>query len=445
MCINPKNETSPIYPITPSIIKSIPTTSIIPKPIVIPPKIKLQTIPILDESGKIPIANQMWDGTEYIRITNKANFINITTTTDINLSKYVSKFVKPIINNIVDITFNRGFDITKVMSVYNFNVENARALANFGNSCYFGVSMQLLFVMYDLRTMIVTNTNFLQPNFPTPINVTKSSMITAYDNIKDLLIEMNLSPKTTPVTIFSNYKLVKQNIFDLPSVTLVEEDAEEFISFFTSRLRNEIRDLFLMKGVREYYRAGDGQLISSTPYEFSFNFINYDIIKSNLNATLEQTLYQLHNEIDLIEGSESLYNPITGDYEIGYAHYQVNTLPQYLLIRLEMVDPNTNIKQKNNIQINTTLTLTTNSGQSVTYLAMAMIMHRGNTIDTGHYTALVYDNAYSGNLEYIFYDDQISTKYNIPSNTKIIPSNLYVKNITDAPYVIMYADITKLQ
>ncbi len=101
-----------------------------------------------------------------------------------------------------------------------------------------------------------------------------------------------------------------------------------------------------MKGVREYYRAGDGQLMSSTPYEFSFNFINFDIIKTNLNATLEQTLYQLHNETDLIEGSESLHNTITGDYEIGYAHYRVNTLPQYLLIRLEMVDPNTNIKQK---------------------------------------------------------------------------------------------------
>ncbi len=56
-------------------------------------------------------------------------------------------------------------------------------------------------------------------------------MITAYDNIKDLLIEMNVSPKTTPITIFSNYKFVKQNIFDIPSVTLVEEDAEEFISF----------------------------------------------------------------------------------------------------------------------------------------------------------------------------------------------------------------------
>ncbi len=213
--------------------------------------------------------------------------------TDINLSKYVPKFVKPVISNIIDMTFNAGFDITKVMSMYNFNVENARALANFGNSCYFGVSMQLLFVMHDLRTMIVNNTNFLQPNFPTPINVTKSSMITAYGNIKDLLIEMNVSPKTTPITIFSNYKFVKQNIFDIPSVTLVEEDAEEFISFFTSRLRNEIRDLFLMKGVREYYRAGDGQLMSSTPYEFSFNFINFDIIKTNLNATLEQTLYQL--------------------------------------------------------------------------------------------------------------------------------------------------------
>ncbi len=80
MCINTKNETSTIYSIQPKIITSTPVISTIPKPIIIPAKIKLQTIPILDASGRIPIANQMWNGTEYVRITNKANFINITTT-----------------------------------------------------------------------------------------------------------------------------------------------------------------------------------------------------------------------------------------------------------------------------------------------------------------------------------------------------------------------------
>ncbi|AVL94923.1 putative ubiquitin carboxyl-terminal hydrolase [Moumouvirus australiensis] len=398
----------------------------------------LQVTPILDYSGILPITNQIWNGSEYVRISNKNQFINILTSTDPNMIAFIPHLKQPVIkNNIVNIQNNANLNMSLIISTNNFNVENSRALANFGNSCYFGVSMQLLFVMYNLR-------NFILGNIKITNNDVDSATEIAYKNIKNLLIEMNTSPKTRSIRSFPQYPYVKQQIFKQFPVRLIEEDADEFITRFLSGLDNDTNELYFMRGSYEFYHAATNVLISSRPFIFSSNLINSDIINRNINGTLEQVLYELHNSVELIDGSESVQNISTGDYELGFAHYKVEILPQYLFVRLELIDQNTNLKQFNNIQINTTLTLTTKTN-TVTYFALGIIVHRGNTITTGHYTALVYDNYSNNNFEYIFYDDQISTKYSMPITSKIIPKNLYIKNPSDNAFVILYGDITKLR
>nr|AEX62633.1 putative ubiquitin carboxyl-terminal hydrolase [Moumouvirus Monve] len=431
MCLTDKNEQGTI---------SLPTQKNIPVyTTIIPPNITqtLQITPILDNSGILPITNQIWNGSEYVRTSNKNQFINILTSTDPNIIAFIPHLRQPVVNNIVNIQANTNFNVSSIISIYNFNVENSRALANFGNSCYFGVSMQLLFVMYNLRNYILNNIKFTNDDIDAATDI-------AYNDIKNLLIEMNIPPKTISIRSFPQYPYVKQQIFKQFPVRLVEEDADEFITRFTSGLDDDIIELYIMRGSREYYHASTNNLLSSQPFIFSSNHINSDIIKRNINGTLEQVLYELHNGVELIAGSESIYNVNTGDYELGFAHYKVEILPQYLFVRLELIDQNTNLKQLNNIQINTTLTLTTDTN-TITYFALGIIVHRGNTITTGHYTALVYDNYSNNNFDYIFYDDQISTKYSIPITSKIIPSNLYIKNQSDNAFVILYGDITKLR
>uniref|UniRef100_A0A6G6ACV6 Ubiquitin carboxyl-terminal hydrolase n=1 Tax=Borely moumouvirus TaxID=2712067 RepID=A0A6G6ACV6_9VIRU len=426
MCITDKNEMKTI--LNPPQTIPIPQNN----------KRVLQVTPILDYSGILPITNQIWNGSEYARTSNKNQFINILTSKDPNIIAFIPHLKQPVIkNNIVNIQTNANLNMSLIISTNNFNVENSRALANFGNSCYFGVSMQLLFVMYNLRNFILGNIKFTN-------NDVDSATEIAYDNIKNLLIEMNIPPKTRSIRSFPQYPFVKQQIFKQFPVRLVEEDADEFITRFLSGLDNDTNELYFMQGSREFYHAATNTLLSSQPFIFSSNLINSDIINRNINGTLEQVLYELYNSVELIGGSESVQNISTGDYELGFAHYKVEILPQYLFVRLELIDQNTNLKQLNNIQINTTLTLTTETN-TVTYFALGIIVHRGNTITTGHYTALVYDNYSNNNFEYIFYDDQISTKYSIPIASKIMPKNLYIKNPSDSAFVILYGDITKLR
>ncbi|AGF85193.1 C19 subfamily protein [Moumouvirus goulette] len=428
MCLKDKNEMdTSIFPqnISP---QNISPQNIIPR---------LQITPIFDSSGILPIANQIWNNTQYIRTNNKNQFINILTSTDPNMVAFIPHLKQPIINNIVNIQANSNFNILSVISVYNFNVENSRALANFGNSCYFGVSMQLLFVMYDLRNYILNHVKFTNDDIDSVTEI-------AYNNIKNLFIGMNTPPKTMSIRSFPQYKYVKQQIFKQFPVRLVEEDADEFITRFTSGLDDDIIELYIMRGSRELYHAATNILLSSQPFIFSSNNINSDIIRRNINGTLEQVLFELHNGVELISGPESIHNITTGDYELAFAHYKIQILPQYLFVRLELIDQNTNLKQLNNIQINTTITLTTETN-TITYFALGIIVHRGNTITTGHYTALIYDNYSNNNFEYIYYDDQISTKYSIPITSKIIPNNFYIKNQSDGAFVILYGDITKLR
>ncbi|QTF49204.1 peptidase C19 subfamily protein [Acanthamoeba polyphaga mimivirus] len=452
MCVEMKNKTNttipsqPQIPIQPSILPTQQTISPIPQiipptPQIIPPTLptlpKLQLDPILGSNG-IPIANQEWSGTEYVRTNDPTKFIVITKTLDPKIARFLPTFKKPVIIDIINKTSNSTLDMNKIITTNNFNVENAKALANFGNSCYFGTSMQLLFVMFHVRNFIVKNSNFTE----TGISI---NLKNAYDSIKNLFITMNTAPKNDPIKSFPDYPNVKKQIMKEPDpVQMLEEDAEEFITQFMSDLDPKARNLALIKGNEYIYDVSNAQLNRQQSFSNIFNLIPLDIIKSNPTDTLENILSKTYTMVELREGVNTIQNPITSDYEFTYFVNQPTILPEYFLVRLNMVDPTSTNKLRHNIQINTTLVLTIN-GQTTTYFALAIIVHRGNSIKTGHYTCLVFDNQTGSQFQYIFYDDSLSSLVSIPTNSKIIPSNLYLKNITDSAYIILYGDITKLR
>ncbi len=207
MCVEGKRQTRSLVAVPTLSSLPIPPTLLV-VPVVPPPVPSLQLNPILAPNG-IPIANQKWSGTQYIRVTDPSEFQYITKNADPKIATYLTTFQKPIVHNIVDIRANTLFDINQAVLSNNFNVENARALANFGNSCYFGVSMHLLFVMYGVRNQIVSNKPYL-------VTGLSQDLQDAYSDIKNLFIEMNTSPKTQPIISLPNYLSIKKQIFKLP-------------------------------------------------------------------------------------------------------------------------------------------------------------------------------------------------------------------------------------
>ena len=149
-----------------------------------------------------------------------------------------------------------------------------------------------------------------------------------------------------------------------------------------------------------------------------------------------------NDKIPETEKNKLIENKIS-DFVFGYRFYEITTLPEYFIVYLNPFDVIG--KQMNTIKINTTLTLTAN-GTTVIYFMLAIIVHRGNDIKSGHYTILVYDNKMGTNFNYIYYDDATSKIVNMPVGTKIIPQTLYIKDpTTETAFIVLYGDITKLR
>ncbi len=201
----------------------------------------------------------------------------------------------------------------------------------------------------------------------------------------------------------------------------------------------------MIKGDQNIYDVSNAAILRSSPYSTVFNNVPLDILVQNPNDTLENALHKVYETVDLEEGPNAVLDPTTNDRDFNYIFNVITYLPQYLLVRFNMIDNATLTKYQQKIQINTTLTLNSN-GVTKTYFMLAIIVAiSGNTISGGHYTSLVFDNAVGNQFQYIFYDDSTSQLVNIPITTKIIPQNLYLKIPTDTAYIILYADITQLR
>lgn len=428
-------ETVTAKPITPIVT---PVIAPVIAPIVVP-VVTPSSDPLLDLSGNLPIANQKLDITtnQYVRTNNKVEFLNLTRA---EYKKYWPNLKKPKIVNIINPSLNKTFNIKNIITTANFNVENAKAIANFGNSCYFGVSMHFLFIMYSVREAIIKN-NYLESY------VTGNTKL-AFDNIRRLLTEMNKKPKNIPIpnTFFSKqeYLNIKKQIMNTNSTT--EEDAEEFLTRAFGYFLPKVRDLFTYKINEIIYHGNTGSVIS-TRSDSGFIFeVGLDVIKSNPNISLEKAMALSYEYLFFREGSDAIQEN-GGDYVFGYMFREITSFPTYLIVRLNMIDPTSAKKNDHNIKINTTISVSNSIGTAARrYFMTGIIVHIGDRIDTGHYTALMYDNFNGNNFEYIHYsDDQSTIALPMPVDSEFIPEKFYRNRNNETAYLILYTDITQLR
>ena len=420
-----------IIPITHPAITPPPITPPIVPPPIMPPII----IPglIMDTTGTAPIANQVWDGTKFIK-TNGTNNIEITKTPA--FAYILATFSPPPVVNVVNVAANAVFN---PLVGYNLTILNAKAISNFTNSSYFGAAMQYLFMMYDVRDYLVK-----QPwttHFGRGISGLKAS---AHIDVINLLVEMNKHPKNVPIpaTFLPSYPQIKQ-VF-IGNAVLREEDSKEFLTNFWADLNPTLQDYFNLHVNRIAYHAVTHAVIytAHTHDEKNFFDVTLDIISSNKNALLEDAMKNSYEHMKFHEGINAI--PYGGDRVFGYSFYEIKKLPRYLNVRLGIVDTTPpHAKHNHRLQINTTITLTA-GGVTINYFFLAVIVHSGNTSIASHYTVLVYDDMKGSNFDYIYYSDKISTKVSIPNTSKTIPDNLYLKNPLDTAYLLLYADINHL-
>ena len=444
----PSTLTSPLTPplttppstLTPPLttLPSTPPSTLTP-PLTTPPSILtpstdhtgLQLTPIIYSTGGGPIANQKWDGTQYVKVSNPADFIVLTKSTDPNITKY--SYSPSHINNVVDMVANAKFN--PLAGSYSFNVQNARAISDLGLSCYFVSSLQYLFLMHDVRSTIVSTNNYLD----LPLDAAK---IDAYGKIKKILIDMDKTPKTTPVSssILPKTEYLKVKSEFTPSNKEEEEDAVEFLTNYMKNLSQSIVDISSLGGNDLYYNAFNKIVVINKPQRMNFFDVIYNIIDTYPSITVEEAMARSYEYSVLMEGDNSI--AFDGNYMFGYRHYEITSLPQYLNICL-LTRNDHNVKKLHNLKINTTLTLTTGT-KTIHYFFLAMIIHIGSGVDSGHYTSLCFDNRDNGMFTYIYYDNDIATKSQTPDTAKFIPEAMYKKGPNYTPYALLYGDITKL-
>ena len=395
----------------------------------------LQLDPIIDYTGALPIANQKWDGTQYVTINNKGDFLEISKSTDPKILAYKSALSKPHIINIVDKVANK-VNILDMLDLYNFGMSNADWIQNFGNSCYFGVAMHFIFIMSDIREFIINNNKYTDPLI-TP------KKLAAYDKIKNLLIKMK-SKQQIKQSDFSDYSSVKKEF--MGNTEPKEEDAEEFITKFFTDLNDLTRKLIMQKYDQIAYHGNNNNVLSIKPADRIIFDIGLDIVRAYNNVTIENALRLSYEKMELQEGVNAIPDE-NGNYVFGYRFYEMVDLPQYLMVRINMIDPASLIKYPHNMGINTTITLTTR-GKTKIYFLIGIIVHSGSNIDHGHYTASIFGGHSVDKKEfyYWYYNDAYKEQVKMPINDKIIPSGIYKRSfgLGETAYMLLYCDITKL-
>lgn len=414
-----------VPPVAPPIAPPIAPPVVPPiAPPVVPPQ--LQLTPIMDGRG-LPIANQEWNGTEYVRVTTNTRFIRLTTSTDTQITPFLAHVTHPVINPII----NTAFIFTYIMAQSLGTTLTAAPLQNFGNSCYFNVSIQLLF-----KTAVATNgrhgTNYISPT------LTNLNKIRAYSDIANLFNLMRINNTPINNTMFLGYLFVKQQFIgnNLPQ----EEDAEEFITRYFTDLDPSLINDFLITGTTiSYYALNSIDLMRDVPYDSIIYDIDLSVIQNNPNADIVSMIDLNHRLLTLQEGVEAISDSATGDFVFGYRFRRIDTLPEYLFIRLNMIDPTTMTKFNNNAQIRQAISLMNNAGNVTNYSLYGIIIHRGNDIHHGHYTCLVFDRFNNPNIEYLFYDDAVPPVWSsFRYDMQFIPSAYYIQTPLDTPYIILY-------
>jgi ubiquitin C-terminal hydrolase len=464
MCVTGKTDTLVTLPViySPPMIPSLPT---IPLPAPVQP---IANNPIMDFTGTAPIANQIFDGTNYVVTTDKTKFIEFTgpsRSTDPKINKYYATFRKPTssILNIVDkaknalYSGNKGLNFNNLTKSLILQPRIARSIRNYGLSCYFDSAMQYLFAMGDVRNMILDDAiQIYQPSQSGATNQSrKDGLVLIRKFIK--LMDQNLpNPITTTDFTDAEYLQIKSEF--TPSSTKEEEDASEFLLKMFSDMNPVITNPFKTDLILTSYHAVLTNVLAEDyrPSETGEWIIRPSYVT---NDTLENILSTSYvGELELQDGTNAISYP--PNFVFGYRHNRYVKLPQYLNVIIAPFEGRNITKPKNNIKLNTTITLTTNdvsansafgipnfAGKSITYILLAIVIHIGNDINSGHYTCLTFKQKNGNDLEYTLYDDDrmITHKMTIGvDDTDFIPKTFYAPNDQHTPYMVLYGDITKL-
>jgi ubiquitin C-terminal hydrolase len=320
------------------------------------------------------------------------------------------------------------------MMLTNFRPIISSPLANFRNSCYFGSSLQLIYAMGDIRNNILID-NFIEVDDSEP---NAMEIRQAMKDIGGLIKKMNLA--SGPIMNFPEYLSVKKAIMGDARPT--EEDASEFIFKFIQYLLTSLKNLTTIKGTTVYYHPITGVMLHSVNNGKTIFEISSTFIKPNPSASILELFNKQYSQLTFLEGVDSI--PHGSNYLFSYQFTRITDMPRYLILHLDMIDNGNKII--NNCKINTTLSVD-KMGIKMDYLLLAIVVHWGRTIESGHYSSLVFRNRKQSNLEYIYYNDAFSSIETISITSKFIPENLYKKSGTqsmETPYVLLYGDITKI-
>jgi hypothetical protein len=423
--------------------------------------------PYLDERG-IPILNQKWDGTQYVRITDSKKFVVLTTTTDAKIAAYRSMLNPPndIVKPLVQLDKMPEVDKERLSALPKFK---SFTIANFGSSCYFGSALHLLFLT-DIRDAAITYynafntkiiitdlgrdtknaikmndvnaTNYIDKDIiPTntddtaKYNVKENKVLAMYDIAK---IFYEMGKKNVTATNYTTYSDDK-NIFTGNSSSQ-EEDAEEFITNFFSYLSESLKNLFFIN-IDKYTFYGDGTKLRIIEDKLIFYSIYTDSYKDVPNDDIANILIKNHDHLRKMEGSDSLNEG--SDYIFTYTYDSIKNLPKYFLLRFLFLTDNKNkITIINRAKIRQFIRFYDQNGIHKDYFLLGIITRYGDTAKSGHYTSTTFIKFDSTRDEMIYklYDDAepvITTR--VLFTEEFLPEEAYIKSYGDPmPYIILY-------
>ena len=404
---------------------------------------------ILNKSGTMPIANQIFIDNKFYKTMDKSLFLKIEDRMVPQLVVYANQFRYPKIHNIINKKANNIF-IPKFGDI-DFSIFDSKAISNFGNSCFFGTGLHYIFMMSKLLTIIVGNdaTNYLD-------DLSKNKKYTdAYNNIKLLLKEMivktNVKNKKSEIIskdFFSKQYLNVKAVFTGNSKN-VEEDAVDFVRAYLVNFKKEYKVFFTIINQRHIYNPIDGTFRSIAPSPITEIHIPYDIINNNTNGTIENYFYDFYKDIVLYDGPNAIEDT-DGNYTFAYSHDSIIHLPQYLSIYLILANHG-KAKIMAKPQINITLTLTIDD-KITNYFLMSIIFHQGTSLynnqnqTSGHYTVITFNNNKNNNYNYTYYSDSYQKPISISQTNKYIDQSIYTQfNKDDVPYLLLYTDISLIK
>uniref|UniRef100_A0A6C0LRM4 USP domain-containing protein n=1 Tax=viral metagenome TaxID=1070528 RepID=A0A6C0LRM4_9ZZZZ len=427
----------------------------------------------------MPIVNQHYVKkiNEYIRIKISKNdpipgdifnineYVDFNTTIDPNLVFYCKTRKPPIIFNIIDKNSNKYFDLSKYIKNpdiwirSNLQYSIARPIMNFGSSCFFGTAMQLIFSMLDLYKFIKNMPKYYNLNVP-------KDKAQAYDYIRNLLILMKTKSNKygPPITNidFPYYPFIEKqfNVKQKPDpnkpLKNEEGDIDEFYILFVSDILKWPRKLFTTTVINHKYHVINTNIdLSNEEERLTMYIIRNDIIKPNNEDplknknTLEDCLYDQYANVELKSGSAS--HESHGNRNAYYDFTEIKFIPDFWYIHLDIITSPHRTKYELNLKINTTLVFThlndDGNKSTETYVLKGIVFHQGNSIETGHYTALILSelNKSASEFEYQYYNDGIiPTKITFPLNSKFIPLDKLPDYKINTPYILVYMVIQRI-